>query len=208
MKILLPQELLFFTRNNNINLSSAPVLWCVGWCWGSREVDGRVEVVVVSLYDSKILIVVLYDCNQQTNDWSEPCKYPGSSADQWLLSVLSLSSGHLTGYHILHTTTSPTASITNTSYTGLEIWDLPPYTGHEWVYIDKKSNSPSEPYLWWLWVWGVSRCPSCKRWEPGTYILSWLTGLPSRRNVKKSLNQPAYATLIGFNVRDGMTQPA
>ena len=44
-----------------------------------EEADGR---VVVSLYDSKILIVVLYDCNQQTNDWSEPCKYPGSSADQ------------------------------------------------------------------------------------------------------------------------------
>ena len=65
---------------------------------GVEEADGR---VVVSLYDSKILIVVLYDCNQQTNDWSEPCKYPGSSADQRLLSVLSLGFGHLTGYHIV-----------------------------------------------------------------------------------------------------------
>ena len=92
MKILLPQDYCFL---RGIITS----IWCVGWSWGSREADGRVEVVVVSLYDSKILIVVLYDCNQQTNDWSEPCKYPGSSTDQWWLSVLSLGSGHLTGYH-------------------------------------------------------------------------------------------------------------
>ena len=65
-------------RNNNINLSGVMVWWLVV---GVEEADGRVVVwcgVVVSLYDSKILIVVLYDCNQQTNDWSEPCKYPGS----------------------------------------------------------------------------------------------------------------------------------
>ena len=82
MKILLPQELLtVFTRNNNINLSGAPSYAGVV---GVEEADRWVVVVVVvvSLYDSKILIVVLYDCNQQTNDWSEPCKYPGSSADQ------------------------------------------------------------------------------------------------------------------------------
>ena len=78
MKILLPQELLtVFTRNNNINLRGAPSYAGVV---GVEEADRW--VVVVSLYDSKILIVVLYDCNQQTNDWSEPCKYPGSPTDQ------------------------------------------------------------------------------------------------------------------------------